>query len=76
MFRVVGRDARGASVELSVYAATGEEARAIVLGSGHMVAVDRVTVPLPSPPRRLPRISGWVVTVLGCLLCLGFTTVA
>lgn len=75
MFRVVGRDARGTYREISVCASTEDEARAIVLGSGDIATIDRVTIPPPALPPRTLKLSRWTATILGCLLCLGSTTI-
>ncbi len=75
MFRVVGHDARGHRREISVNVATQEEARAIALSSGDIAIIDEVTVPPSLPPRGTVRLGGWTVTIIGCLLCLGFTAV-
>lgn len=66
MFRVVGRDAQGRKKELSVSAATDEEARAIALGAG-IVTIDRVGAPSPFE-------GGCAVGILGSLWCLTTTT--
>lgn len=75
MFRVMGRDARGAYREISVCAATEAEARAQVLSRGDLAAIDQVTSPAPLPPPRTVKLSGWTVTILGCLICLAFASV-
>jgi hypothetical protein len=71
MFRVVGRDAQGRTRELSVCAATEEEARATVNGLGVLVAIDHVSIPPLVPTSRFPKVSRPVATALGLLLCLG-----
>ena len=72
MFRVTGRDVRGNRREISVNAATEEEARAIALASGDLASVDRIDLPSPAPPP-MPRLNVGLAAFLGCLLCLGMT---
>jgi hypothetical protein len=45
----------------------------MALSSGVVTVVDEVTVPPPLAPQRTLRLSGPTVTLIGCLLCLGFT---
>lgn len=75
MFRVVGHDARGHRCEISVNAATPEEARALALSSGGIAVILEVTASPPLPPRQPVRLSGWTLTIIGCLVCLGSTAV-
>jgi hypothetical protein len=69
MFRVIGRDAQGKSQELSVVAATEEEARAMAQGAG-LVTIDRVGAPPAARPSRLPKLSGFTAGLLSCLACV------
>ena len=75
MFRVVGSDARGHRREMSVNVVTPEQASAIALSSGNIVVIDEVTAPPPLPPRQPVKLSGWTLTIIGCLVCLGSTAV-
>jgi hypothetical protein len=71
MFRVVGHDVHGHRHEISVNAATPEEARAIALSSGGIAVIAEVTAPPPLPARQPVRLSGRTLTIIGCLVCLG-----
>jgi hypothetical protein len=73
MFRVVGRDARGRRRELSICVATAEEAQELARAEG-LVTIDRVSVPAPLPPSRLPKLSGFAAGCLACLACVGCVT--
>ena len=75
MFRVVGRDFRGASHEISVCATTEEEARANVLKSGTIVTIDCVSIMPPSPAAQSAKPGRWAAIPFGCVLCLGFTVI-
>jgi hypothetical protein len=75
MFRVAGQDARGRRREISVNAATPEEARAIVLRSGELAVVEEVAAPPPSLSGQPVRLSGCTLTVIGSLNCLVSTAI-
>jgi hypothetical protein len=68
MFRVVGRDARGKRREMSVFASTEAEARALAHGEG-LVTIDRVSIPPPYSPHLLsPKVRAFGGSCLGGVL--------